>query len=105
HAAPAPGHRVGDRKRQGPPAADDRQRAIVRDWGGNRLAHVSSSAAARRTAMVNGRLPERMKATTFATSGSLPHCAATRSSRSRNVPAPKHMAVYDRRIRWVSSLT
>jgi hypothetical protein len=52
----------------------------------------SCAAPARRLAMVSGREPERMKSITLPTSGSLPLCCATVSSRSRKVPAPKNIA-------------
>src|SRR6266508_2770894 len=92
HATPALAHRVGDGKRQASAAADDRQRTAVCRMAHRRLAHASSPRAARRMAMVSGREPERIKAITLATRGSAPLCAATLSSRSRNVPLPKNMA-------------
>src|SRR5262252_4731517 len=92
HATPALAHRVGHRKREASAAADNRERTIVCRACGCRLAHASSSTDARRMAMVSGREPARMKAITLATSGSSPLCAATWSSRSRNVPAPKNIA-------------
>ena len=93
HDAPStPAHRVGDRKRQASPAADDRQRTVICGLAGRRFDHASSPVEARRIAIVSGREPARMNPITLLTSGSAPLCAATRSSRSRNVPAPKNMA-------------
>src|SRR5262249_5358152 len=92
HAAPALAYRIGDRNRQASAAANHCQRTVVCRACGCRVAHASSSTDARRTAMVNGRVLARMKAITLATSGSSPLCAATWSSRSRNVPAPKNIA-------------
>src|SRR5216684_4122208 len=91
-AAAARAHRLGDRKRQAAAAANDRQRRLAGRAGDSRLAHVAPSARARRTAMVIGREPARMKAITLATSGWSPLAASTASSRSRKVPLPKNMA-------------
>src|SRR5262249_11566446 len=91
HPPPTAGHRVGDRKRQAAATADDCQRTCIRHTGPAGAAHGSSPTWARRTAMVNGREPDRTKATTLATRGSSELCA-TASTRSRNVPAPKNMA-------------
>src|SRR5262245_12430459 len=92
HPAAAPDDGVGDGERHAAAAANDGKRTIVRHRCCARLAHGSSSTSARRTAMVKGCEPERMKATTVATSASSAWLAATASSRSRKVPAPKNNA-------------
>src|SRR5262245_9704747 len=77
HTTPTLAYCVGDRKRQAAAAADNCQRTILCRRCGCRLAHASSSADARRMAMVSGREPARMKAITLPTSGSPPLCPAT----------------------------
>ena len=92
HPATASDYGIGNGERQTAGAADDGEWTVIDQRRCGQFAHGSSSTSARRTAIVNGCEPERMKAITLATSASSPLLAATASSRSRNVPAPKKMA-------------
>src|SRR5262245_21519098 len=88
--APTPYNRFRHRQRQRASSANHRERAVLTHGCG--IAHVSSTASLRLTAMVKGRLADRIKSIILPTRGSPEYSSATRSTRPRNSPSPKNRA-------------